>query len=66
MSQYNKYGRLCEGKKALSDDLRQLIVTDIKDAGGDPKIGTVPWGIFSNLSAKYRVSRQTWTQNKSS
>ncbi len=55
MTHYNKYGRLCEGTKPLSNDLRQLIVTDIKEVGGNPKTGAVPRGVFANLSRKYRV-----------
>ncbi len=59
MSHYNKYGRLCDGSKPLSDDLRQLIVTDIQEQGGDPETGQIPRGVLSKLGGKYRVPPYT-------
>ncbi len=59
MTYYNKFGRLCEGKKPLSDDWRHVIITDIKESGGNSETAAVPYGIYTKLSKKHRVSPQT-------
>ena len=42
--------------KALSDDLRNLLISDIKELGGNAETGSLPRGTLTKLSDKFRIS----------
>ncbi len=59
MTEYNKFGRLCDGSKPLSNDTRRLIITDIEEQGGNPETGTYPRGLLTRVGEKYRLGHST-------
>ncbi len=62
MAHYNKYGRFCHGTKSISNDMRELIITDIKELGGNTETGAIPRGVATSVGAKFRLDSWTVTR----
>lgn len=54
----NKHGRLYKNGVSLSEDVRNLIISDILSLGGNRVTGYFP-GCYSQIAQKLRVSTQT-------
>ena len=50
---------MCQGTKSIDDDLRQLIVTNIKEGGGNTETGVIPKGLYAAMSKKYQIHQTT-------
>ncbi len=59
MAQLNKQGRFYDSGAPLSNDLRELIVADIKEKGGNSQTGRIPYGVIGSVAKKYRVCPET-------
>ncbi|XP_061186305.1 uncharacterized protein LOC133194343 [Saccostrea echinata] len=62
MEKRNRYGRVYLNGKSLSTDLRELIVQDICDMGGDIITKKVPKGVKKELAKKYKLVPDTITK----
>ena len=52
----NARGRPYTNGKAISDDLRELIVSALIENGADKETGKAPRGIFTKVSMQFKVS----------
>ncbi len=59
MAHLNKFGRFYDHRAPLGNDLRELIVADIKDFGGNSDTGSIPWGVVTKVAKKYRIYNST-------
>ena len=57
----NIFGREYATGLGIGQDLRRLVIQEIIEAGGNTNSGEVPRGIYSVVSAKFRLNRQTVT-----
>ncbi|KAK3104846.1 hypothetical protein FSP39_011539 [Pinctada imbricata] len=57
----NVRGRPYTNGKAISDDLRELIVSALIENGADKETGKVPRGIFTKVSMQFKVSNSSAT-----
>ena len=57
----NARGRPYTNGKAISDDLRELIVSALIENGADKETGKVPRGIFTKVSMQFKVSNSSVT-----
>ncbi|XP_077978769.1 uncharacterized protein LOC144434190 [Glandiceps talaboti] len=58
----NAEGRQYVSGKALSVDLRNIIVEAIIEAGGNKVTGIVPRGVYTRMGKRFKVSRQGITK----
>ncbi len=59
MAHLNIFGRPYDKSAPLSNDLRELIIADIKEQGGDSETGAVPYGVISKVARKYKSHKGT-------
>ncbi len=59
MADLNKFGRFYDNGKAISNDLRELIIADIREQGGNVDTGKTPSGVFTKVADKYRIYKST-------
>ena len=58
MATLNKFGRMYERGKAISEDLKTNIIQDIVEQGGDITTGYFPASL-TNVALKHRVKTDT-------
>ena len=59
MEATNSYGRVFENGKALSNDLRHLVIKNLERSGANCQLGNVPWGVFTKVSTELCISVTT-------
>ena len=57
----NARGRPFINGKALSNDLREIIVRTLTDNGADIETGKVPRGILTQVSVQFKISQSSVT-----